>query len=544
MKKFIYISILLLALLLRFIKLGQEPVSLDWDEASLGYTAYTLLTNGTDEYGNTWPLSVRSFNDYKPPAYAYLAILPVAIFGLNEFSTRAPSAFLGSLTVIGVFLLTKEFFKKQSGFTNNQTQYIALLAMFVFAISPWHLQFSRAAFEGNIAVFFLTFGMYFLLRWLNPSKSYNAYVCAIFLVGTLYAYHASRLVVPLLLFGIALRYRKFFLLHIKTTALSTLLAMLLCIPLLVVIARGTASSRFLSVSIFGQENTSQQALVYNHEDRSQGKNLLALTHNVRVEVFKDFIQGYVNHYSISSMFVTGDVVERHHAPNVGLFYLIELPLMIIGLLYLIKNKFNYKFIFFYWVIIAPIPAAISTGTPHAIRSILFLPIPQIAIAVGIFKLVQTDSNISAYKIIKPLVISTIIVAYSFNFAYYLNQYYSHQSVEYAKHWQYGYKELVTYINQNQNIYNKIVITTAYDQPYIYFLFYNKHNIGLQINDGSFNQKYNQIEFRRIDWSNDKNLKNTLLVGGPLEIPENETGTLNTIKFPDGADAFRIIRSQK
>ena len=113
-KKILLIFIFLLAFILRFWDLGSNPPSLDWDEASLGYNAYSLLKSGKDEYGTFLPLSIRSFGDYKPPLYTYLTTIPVAIFGLNEFSTRFISAFFGTLTVLMGYYLVKELFPRQS----------------------------------------------------------------------------------------------------------------------------------------------------------------------------------------------------------------------------------------------------------------------------------------------------------------------------------------------------------------------------------------------------------------------------------------------
>ncbi|MEK9171508.1 MAG: 4-amino-4-deoxy-L-arabinose transferase, partial [Patescibacteria group bacterium] len=61
-----------LAAFLRFYKLGQIPSSLDWDEVSLAYNAQSILQTGKDEFGHSWPLSIQSFSDYKPPVYTYL----------------------------------------------------------------------------------------------------------------------------------------------------------------------------------------------------------------------------------------------------------------------------------------------------------------------------------------------------------------------------------------------------------------------------------------------------------------------------------------
>jgi 4-amino-4-deoxy-L-arabinose transferase-like glycosyltransferase len=87
--------IVFLAGVLRVYQLGINPPSLTWDEAAWGYNAYALGIDGKDEFGRFLPVDYfESFGDYKPPVYAYLAILPVKVFGLNEFSTRLPSAFL------------------------------------------------------------------------------------------------------------------------------------------------------------------------------------------------------------------------------------------------------------------------------------------------------------------------------------------------------------------------------------------------------------------------------------------------------------------
>jgi 4-amino-4-deoxy-L-arabinose transferase-like glycosyltransferase len=546
-KKYLFFLILIIAIALRFYNLGIEPASLDWDEASLGYNSYSLLLNGSDEFGNSWPLSIRSFNDYKPPGYSYLGIIPTAIFGLNEFSTRFPSALFGVLTVVSVYFLTKEFF--DSSFNKNnilKAENIALVSMFIFAISPWHLQFSRAAFEGNIAVFFVTTGMLFTLKWLRTNNPWFSYVAVIFFGGAMYAYHAARLVIPVLLFGMALRYRKFFLRNIPFTASATFLLIILISPLIITLTRGTAASRFSSVSIFNPENVNERAIYYNYEDKLGGQNLVSLTHNKYIQYTIEFIGGYISHYNAINMFLVGDSVERHHAPDMGLFYLVELPFILIGIVTLIKTQFKYKFIFFYWVAIAPIPAAISTGNPHAIRSILFLPLPQIAIAIGLLQAYILFSKFKSklrYKAIAEICIALVALVFLFNFAYYLNQYHVHQSKEYAAYWQYGYREMIEYVKQNESKYRKVVVTTAYDQPYIYFLYYKKYDPRIWVNNGDYARGFDKYEFRKVEWESDRKLYNTLLVGHPLEVPEKELGTLEVIKFPGGNDTFRIIASQ-
>ena len=109
------IAIICIALVLRFWQLGNIPASLNWDEVAWGYNAYSLGIDGRDEFGVFLPYKyIESFGDFKPPVYAYLAVIPVKLFGLNEFATRFPAALLGTLTVILTYFLVKEIFPKSN----------------------------------------------------------------------------------------------------------------------------------------------------------------------------------------------------------------------------------------------------------------------------------------------------------------------------------------------------------------------------------------------------------------------------------------------
>lgn len=115
LKKFLpLLAIVLVAGLLRFWGLGTNPPALTWDEAAWGYNAYSISLTGRDEFGRFLPLDyLESFGDFKPPVYVYLTVIPVKLFGLNEFSTRFASAFLGTLTVLATYFWSKKFFQRK-----------------------------------------------------------------------------------------------------------------------------------------------------------------------------------------------------------------------------------------------------------------------------------------------------------------------------------------------------------------------------------------------------------------------------------------------
>ncbi len=112
MKKFLLIIIILLGFLLRTFRLGNRPTGFTWDEAALGYNAYSLLKTARDEYGQLIPVVFKSFGDYKPGLYIYFTVPVVKFLSLNEFSTRLPSAIFGTLLLAVIFVLSKLLFPK------------------------------------------------------------------------------------------------------------------------------------------------------------------------------------------------------------------------------------------------------------------------------------------------------------------------------------------------------------------------------------------------------------------------------------------------
>jgi len=105
------VLIVLVAFGLRFYRLGSAPPSINWDEAAVGYNAWTIANWGKDEWGRTLPLVFKSFGEYKHPVYVYLTVPFVALFGLTDFAVRAPSAFFGVLNVVVIFFLARRLFK-------------------------------------------------------------------------------------------------------------------------------------------------------------------------------------------------------------------------------------------------------------------------------------------------------------------------------------------------------------------------------------------------------------------------------------------------
>jgi hypothetical protein len=229
-----------------------------------------------------------------------------------------------------------------------------------------------------------------------------------------------------------------------------------------------------------------------------------------------------------------------------MLYLWDLPFVLLGMYLLIRNKEKGAFLIFWWFLVAPAASSITTGTPHSVRALLYLPTFQIFASYGLWRALLTIKEKWGTK---KEVLSTIVIFFFlfFNFAYYLDLYYIQTPYEKSADWQYGYKKLVEEVSALENQYKKIIITYKYDQPYIFFLFYQKtdpiwyQKQAPQKDIERFHRSFGKYEFINIDnIGRFSNQKGVLIAGTPEEIPKGTPNILKEIQFINGEVAFRIV----
>jgi len=325
-KTFVFLGlIILLAIFLRLFKLGQNPPGLYWDEASLGYNAFAILTTGHDEHGQYLPITrFVAFGDYKPPGYIYAVVPSLVLFGTTEFAIRFPSAVSGILFVIFTFLITKELFKSKK---------LALLAALFMSVSPWSLQLSRAGFEAHLAAVLHLLGTFLLLKSLNH-KPWLLLLSALFFSLTFYTFNANRVLLPIwLLFLGIIFFRELW--KIKYWVLGSLiLGIILLSPYYSYFKTQESKSRLQEVSIFNNLEIVETA---NERIARSGNAWWAkLIHNRRVGFAREYFLHYFDNFRGDYLFVHGDRNPRLSIQDVGELYIIEAVFVIFGLYYLIS----------------------------------------------------------------------------------------------------------------------------------------------------------------------------------------------------------------
>lgn len=533
------IIVLILAFFLRFYKLGTNPPSLQWDEVAIGYDAYSILKTGKDQFGKSFPIFFRSLDDWKPGFYEYATVLPIAIFGLNEFSVRFPAAFFGVLTVWLTYLLLKEIFEKQEA--------IPPLASFFLAISPWHLQISRVAFEITITIFIFVLANLLFFKGLKNSKLL-IFSSLCFGLG-FFTYHSARVIFPLMWLGLLIIFRKKAVFSIKTIICYCLPFILLTIIYIPFAFDSEIQVRFKATNILDIDKNYQlsaQKILKATESGWGGIAKIIYNRRLSIITWKNLsrvLNNYFVHFEYGFLFLKADTA-LHHAPGVGLLYRWQLPLIILGIIFLLKDYWKKETAFLlFWFLLAPLPASVTWGVPHAIRSALFIPTFEIFTAIGLIKAYQVLS-IRRKTITKVffLLIGAIVLL---NIKQYLYSYYVILPQKWSDKWLYGRKQAVEFTQENKQSYEKIIVSTKLEYPWVFWLFYSKYNPEEYLEEGGTTSggfeeqvnKFDKYEFREFDYLKERDEK-TLFVGFPEEFPRS-LQPIKQIYYLDGQPAIAI-----
>lgn len=510
--KWLVIIILVIACLFRFWNLQQIPISPDWDEVALGYNAYSLLQTGKDEYGKSLPIILESFGDFKPALYAYLIVPGIIFFNLSLFAIRLPSALFGVLTVLATYFFVKEIMKRKD---------IALLSAFMLAISPWHIQFSRVAFEANIGVALNLFAALFFIKGLK--KPWMLSLSSVFAALSVYSYQSEKVFAPLLvLLLVAIYWRDLIKVSSKKILLAVILGSIVIAPMVTsVITDKNTLARAQGTSIFSPANQTvflQNTISYIAWDKVHNDSLGIFLDNRRFIYIRTAIAGYISHFNFNWLFITGDVIARHHAPGMGLLYLISLPFLLAGMYAVLFNTFPFvldrktRWLLFLWFLLVPIPASITNDVPHAVRTLNFLPIVQIFEACGILQFFFWIKQFKKY--VQYALLLIVFFGYMFNIGFYIDQYFVQYNYFNSEDWQYGYQQAVEYIQPLVNKYDKVIVSNKVplDNSYIFFLYYLKYPPQMyQLVAHNQPRGFDKYVFRPIQWENDKKQGKVLFV---------------------------------
>ena len=457
------VVIFLIAVFLRFYKLGEIPVSMYWDEIAIALDAYSFNETGKDMNNmNFFQPVFGSYGDFKAPIFILIATFFVKFFGMNAFAIRLPIALFSLGTLILSYFLVKEIlsFDKK---LEKKYKLLPSLAFLLIAISPWPVHFGRIGLESSLSVFFLLAALLLFLKGIK-GKAFNIFLSIIPAIIAVYSYYSLRVVIPLFVFLlIIIFFKKIWPKKVLVTVVSIVLFVLSTLPII----KSPYYQRSQDYRL-NNNNLIHHRQVINESSKYLEKYDSALwsrlVYHRYVLVTRDFLRNYGSHFSLDFLFFSGDPNLRQHSSYFGEFFVILTPVYLLGLFLLFKN-FRSKLSAFLLVflVLSPIPAAMVYEVPHASRAIyLFIPF-SIIIAWGLNEIYLLKNKLI------PLVLSLAILANAtFFYLDYFNEYKSRSS----EAWLYQYNQVAEYIKEHYQEYRTIQIDGRYWFPelFVYYQF--------------------------------------------------------------------------
>lgn len=538
--------IFILGLALRLISLGSVPIGISQDEIGQGYTAYSILKTGYDEWGRTLNFSTfKAFGDYRSTLQTFLMIPSISLFGLSEFAIRLPSAIFGSLSVIVIYFLSNKLFSKLNP---------GIYASLILALSPWAIQFSRSALEANL--FFTFFGTALLLLISLSHKTRNIILSFILFGLSLYTYHSAKLFVHLFLFLFVILNRKdIFKSNIRVYLTSAVIFLLLATPAYLDSLFGGGNSRAASVLItnFSKEelSTISDQQYYSKLNSLNPIFSRILSNKVLYSIDK-FTENYFSYLSPSFWFTEGGrEITYSTFPGVGLLNLFTLPLIVIAGIYIFKNR-HHKIhqLLIIWLVLGILPAALTKEGYRPNRVASLMGLPELIAGVGMATLIE-----SKYFKNKLILISSLIFVL-LTLSSYFNTYFFTSPIRYPSAMAYGYKSLVNKVNIHSKTFSKVIIEKG-ENNHIFFAFYSKLEPKIyQENSLNWERNMNQYRlgfidqqspyqlgsytYKNIDYQTDMMPGTLLVIRGQNLRDQDRPLIIDQVNYYDGKPAFVLL----
>ena len=168
----------------------KKPINID--EAMTVLNANSLAKSGADILGEKLPIYFDTWlHGGQSPFATYLVAIMIKLFGYSLFVTRVPMFVFSMLGLIAFYKFLKEVVPENETLIN--------IAFCLACISPWHLYSSAFTLDCNFLPHIAMFGMYFLAKGINSTKSKYFVFSMLFFGLGFYCYILSAIIIPVLL---------------------------------------------------------------------------------------------------------------------------------------------------------------------------------------------------------------------------------------------------------------------------------------------------------------------------------------------------------
>lgn len=452
----ILILIIIIASIFRLNKLGNIPIWMTDDELRETLSSYSVWFTHRDLLGNLLPFSFNIHGYAYAPVPIYIGSIFIGLLGLDSFSARLPYAIFGILTVLLMYAVGMEIIKNK---------FISLTSSLLMGISVWHIQVSRLAHEGGISLFMYLLGTLVFLK-VTRGNLRKLFISLLILFLAFYCYSATKVIfIPLICILLLYKRKEFQTLQIVMTTVAILFILLS----FVFLSATQNANQYANGQMFFLDTKKTNEAVELQRRASIAPEILKRIYNNKINYWKDiFINQYSYAFSPQYLFTSQEASGIYSIRFRGQMYLIEAPLLLLGLLYLFEKRRKEFFLLFSLLLISPLPSGVGVASPtYTMRSIFMLPWLMIITATGIFAIKEYIYRISHVRIIY----AGIFLVYLYLVSAYVYQYYFEWVKYGSKYFSDDIKQVLDYTNTHKN--NNIVISTNATHFFLHYSFYNK-----------------------------------------------------------------------
>ncbi|MGC8777845.1 MAG: ArnT family glycosyltransferase, partial [Candidatus Caldatribacteriaceae bacterium] len=374
--------------------------------------------------------------------YAYLSTPFIWLFGLNVFSVRFLNALMGCLSLFFFYDLMKNLTDRETG----------TVALFLLAVSPWHIMMSRWGLESNILPSFLLMGTWLLQRSLR--REFLLPFAFLVFALSLYAYGTAYFFVPLFLLGVSLYLLRHSPVRRKTLLLGIAVFILAALPV----------ALFIFVNLRGLDSITTPLFSIPRLPSSRFGTASSLFGG---QLFTEALFNFRD--SLDLLFLTQhDGLIWNGIPAYGYLFLFSPPFLFFGILQVLRKKALWSqlhplFLLGSWFFVAVLLGVVTRVNVNRMNA-LFLPVIGL-IALGISSLREHA---------KPF-FRCLILCYSLFFLSFLYSYFFIYPAEAGPAFFESFGEAIQYALKEAPPQSLITITDTVNMPYIFVLFFEKTN---------------------------------------------------------------------
>ncbi|KUK84195.1 MAG: hypothetical protein XD98_0109 [Microgenomates bacterium 39_6] len=404
------LAILGMGFFYRIHQLSVIPASISYDELDHVVNGAAVRHTFKDFQGQNyiWELLPTKTHTYTAELSSLWHAITPNLFSNTLTIARFPNFFFGLISAFALSYLIYIIFK---------SKLIALLTLAGLIISPWHIFISRTAFEAPIALSWMMLAI--LLLWLSLSstrlskKIILGILTIVSLFFSFYNYHGYKFIYPLL-FIVIFFWQKSTTSYPSTSETKKQNSNNRVLIFLIIICWIFMFSLFykrLSAGYYG-ERTSEISFLNTDELSSQvnikrrdslDNELKPLVINKATIAIENISRNFFESIDPKLLFFSG--FDGSYVIGLwehGFLYAFQLPLLFVGLYWLIKNEPKHAFYLSLLAFLSLLPTLIHTSSSISLRSSLYIPIIIIYSSIGLYAILKTEFKL------KVLAISLII----------------------------------------------------------------------------------------------------------------------------------------